>query len=291
MKKIAIMAMTAIAALTITSCDGNRPAKADLKSDIDSLSYAGGVSLGQRFNQYQVLKQMEIDSIYMGEFMKGLQDAVRGAEDKKNSAYYAGVNIGFSLNEAIKQLEGQFFENDSTKKISRENYLAAFLQVIQNKEALMTAEAADSVMHAVEQKLQEQRYSENKKLGEEFLANKAKEEGVKATGSGLLYKVLTEGNGPVATSGDVVKVTYEGRLVDGEVFDSTEKHGGEPAEFPVGSTVAGFDEAMQMMPVGSEWELYLPYDLAYGENGTPNGMIKPYSALIFKLKIVEIVKK
>lgn len=291
MKKLTFMAVMAIAALAMTSCGNNRPPKADLKNNIDSLSYAQGVQVGTQFNQYQVLSQLKVDSTEIGEFMKGVKEAFNASDDKKTAAYFAGVQIGSQLTTFVERAESEYFANDSTKKLSRDNYLAAFFDMIMGKEGKMTPEVADSVVRVIEKQLQEERYSETKKAGEEFIAKKASEEGVKKTESGLLYKVITEGNGPVAVEGDKAKVTYEGSFTDGKVFDSTERHGGEPVEFPVGGgTVPGFDEALRMMPAGSEWEIYLPYNLGYGENGYGQ-MIPPYSALTFKLKVLEVVKQ
>lgn len=127
-----------------------------------------------------------------------------------------------------------------------------------------------------------------KKEGVDFLAANAKKEGVKTTASGLQYKVLTQGTGAIPTASDEVKVNYEGRLVDGKVFDSSYKRG-EPATFKANQVIKGWTEALTMMPVGSKWELYIPYNLAYGERGAGQD-IKPYSALIFTVELLDIVK-
>lgn len=127
-----------------------------------------------------------------------------------------------------------------------------------------------------------------KKEGVDFLAANAKKEGVKTTASGLQYKVLTQGTGAIPAASDEVKVNYEGRLVDGKVFDSSYKRG-EPATFKANQVIKGWTEALTMMPVGSKWELYIPYDLAYGERGAGQD-IKPYSALIFTVELLDIVK-
>ena len=122
--------------------------------------------------------------------------------------------------------------------------------------------------------------------GKQFLEENARKEGVVVLPSGLQYKVLTEGNGPVAKASDRVKVKYEGRLTDGTVFDSTERHGGEPAVFRPDGVIKGWTEALTMMPVGSKWQLYIPYDLAYGAQGA--GPIPPYSTLVFDVEVVGI---
>jgi FKBP-type peptidyl-prolyl cis-trans isomerase FklB len=130
----------------------------------------------------------------------------------------------------------------------------------------------------------------NKKEGEAFLtANKAKE-GVVTLPSGLQYKVLSEGNGPKPTGSDTVVCNYRGTLINGTEFDSSSKHGG-PATFQVGRVIKGWTEALQLMSVGSKWQLFIPSDLAYGENGTPGGDIGPNSTLLFEVELISIQGK
>jgi FKBP-type peptidyl-prolyl cis-trans isomerase len=139
-----------------------------------------------------------------------------------------------------------------------------------------------------EAKMKEQG-EKNKNEGEAFLAaNKAKE-GVKTTTSGLQYKILKEGNGPKPTAESTVKVHYSGTLIDGTEFDSSIKRG-QPTEYPVNRFVKGWMEALQMMPVGSKWQLFIPSELAYGDHGAGGGVIGPNAVLIFELELLEIVK-
>ncbi len=120
---------------------------------------------------------------------------------------------------------------------------------------------------------------------EAFLAQKAKEPGVQSLGGGLLYKVLRAGNGAQPTSTSMVTVDYEGKLIDGTIFDSSYQRG-EPASFPVSGVVAGWQIALKVMHVGDEWEVYIPQYLGYGENGTNN--IPPYSTLVFKISLKSV---
>jgi len=120
---------------------------------------------------------------------------------------------------------------------------------------------------------------------EAFLAQKTKEPGVQSLGGGLLYKVLRAGNGAQPTSTSMVTVDYEGKLIDGTIFDSSYQRG-EPASFPVSGVVAGWQIALKAMHVGDEWEVYIPQYLGYGENGTGN--IPPYSTLIFKIALKSV---
>jgi FKBP-type peptidyl-prolyl cis-trans isomerase FklB len=123
--------------------------------------------------------------------------------------------------------------------------------------------------------------------GEEFLAANARREGVFVTDSGLQYEIITEGNGALPTAESVVSTHYHGTLTDGTVFDSSVERG-EPTEFPVNRVIAGWTEALQIMPQGSKWRLYVPQELAYGSQGA-GAKIAPFSALIFDIELLDIV--
>ncbi len=123
--------------------------------------------------------------------------------------------------------------------------------------------------------------------GEAFLAENAKKAGITVTASGLQYEVITQGSGAIPTKTSKVKTHYHGTLIDGTVFDSSVNRG-QPIDFPVGGVIAGWTEALQLMPVGSKWRLYIPHNLAYGERGA-GASIKPYSALIFDVELLDIV--
>lgn len=128
-----------------------------------------------------------------------------------------------------------------------------------------------------------------KQLGEQFLNTNKTKKGVVALPDGLQYKVLKQGSGPKPAANDVVTVNYEGHLINGQEFDSSAKHGG-PAQFPVGQVIPGWVEAIQMMPVGSTWEIYVPENLAYGDQGAPPA-IGPNEALIFKITLLKTEKQ
>ena len=126
-----------------------------------------------------------------------------------------------------------------------------------------------------------------KKEGAEFLLENAKKEGVTVLASGLQYKVLKNGNGKKPGKTSQVKCHYEGTFIDGKVFDSSYRRG-EPAVFGVNQVIAGWTEALQLMSEGSEWQLFIPYNLAYGEAGA-GGSIPPYAALVFKVELIEVL--
>ena len=124
--------------------------------------------------------------------------------------------------------------------------------------------------------------------GKKFLEENGKRSSVVTLASGLQYEIVAEGNGPKPGPADKVKTHYHGTLINGEVFDSSVERG-EPFEFPVNGVIKGWTEALQLMPVGSKWKLYIPYDLAYGERGA-GAQIGPFSTLIFEVELIDIVK-
>jgi FKBP-type peptidyl-prolyl cis-trans isomerase FklB len=137
------------------------------------------------------------------------------------------------------------------------------------------------------QEKQEQQTKAQAKIGEMFLAENAKKESVTVTDSGLQYEIITAGTGEKPTAKSRVKTHYHGTLIDGTVFDSSVQRG-EPIDFAVGGVIAGWTEALQLMPVGSKWRLYIPHNLAYGERGA-GASIAPFSALIFDVELLDIV--
>ena len=172
--------------------------------------------------------------------------------------------------------------------------LSGFADKMNGKE-ILTAEQEEEIINRYFTKKQEEQQREQAKQyesikaeGESFLAENAKRPEVKTTDSGLQYEVITEGKGQKPAETDVVKVHYKGTLIDGTVFDSSYDRG-EPTEFPLNGVIRGWTEGLQLMSVGSKYKLYIPYNLAYGERGA-GGVIKPYSALIFEVELLEIKK-
>ena len=280
----------AIAAVAFSSC-GNGTPKADLKNDVDTISYALGMAQTQGLKDYLV-GSLGVDTAYIDEFIKGMNEGANAGDDKKKVAYYAGIQIGQQIsNQMVKAINRQLFGEDSTQSISLKNFMAGFVTATTGKEGLMTMEqaqeTANNKMKEIKAKTMEKEFGPNKEAGEKFLAENAKKEGVKTLPSGLQYKVLKEGTGAIPTDSSLVKVNYEGRLIDGTVFDSSYKRG-EATDMYVNRVIKGFTEALTKMPVGSEWEVYIPQDLAYGEREA--GQIKPFSTLIFKIQLLEIKK-
>ena len=292
MKKIVLFA--AAAAMGLASCTSQAP-KANLKSDIDSLSYMIGVNQGNGLSEVATT-HMGIDSAYVAEFLKGIEaGAAEGASatNAKALAFVIGKQIGLQASGLMfNQINGNIFGKDSETSLSKDNFLAGLLAVANNKSLVPPTEAQafiNAQLDAIKEKATEKQYADNKAAGEKFLAENATKEGVKTTESGLQYKVIKEGQGEIPTKESTVKVHYKGTLIDGTEFDSSYKRE-EPTSFRADRVIAGWTEALTMMPVGSKWELYIPQELAYGSRQTGQ-YIKPFSALVFEVELLEIEKK
>jgi len=289
MKKFSFVAAMAIAVATLMSCNGNNP-KPSLKTDVDTLSYAIGMAQSQGLKDY-LANAKGVDTTYMAEFIQGVTDGTNAADDKKKTAYLAGVEIGQQIaNNMVKGLNYQLFGDDSTQTVSLNNFMAGFVTAVTGKEGKMTVQEADSIaqtlFESIKAKQMEKKYGENRSAGEAFLADNAKKEGVKTLPCGVQYKVLKEGTGAMPADTSTVVVNYEGKLIDGTVFDASNRHGDKPAEFQVGRVIKGWQEALKAMPAGSEWEIYIPQELAYGAQ--QSGQIPPFSTLIFKVELVAV---
>ena len=289
MKKFTFVAAMAIAAASfVTSCGNSTSSKPNLKNDVDTLSYAMGMAQTQGLKQY--LAQMEIDTTYMDAFIKGLNEGANAGDDKKKAAYYMGIQIGQQIsNRMVKGINHELFGEDSTKTISLKNFMAGFIQGVKGKKGLMTVEQAGQVaqmkMMSIKAKNMEEQYGPLKKKGEAWMAANAKKPGVKTLPSGVQYKVIKEGAGQMPKDTSVVKVNYEGRLIDGTVFDSSYKNG-QPVTLRANQVIKGWTEALVHMPAGSVWEVYIPQELAYGDR--EQGQIKPYSPLVFKIELISV---
>ena len=289
MKKFTFAALAAVSAVMMFAC-GNGTPKANLKSDVDTVSYAIGMAQTQGLKEYLV-GRLGVDTAYMDDFIKGLNEGANAGDDKKKAAYYAGIQIGQQIsNQMVKGINHELFGDDSTKTISLKNFMAGFVAGTTGKGGLMTvdsaAQVAQEMMRAIKAKNLEKEFGGNKADGEKFLAENAKKEGVKVLPSGVQYKVIKEGTGAMPKDTSLVKVHYEGKTIDGKVFDSSYKRN-EPADFRANQVIKGWTDALVHMPAGSIWEVYIPQDLAYGERqqGTD---IKPFSTLIFKIELIEV---
>ena len=289
MKKIVLFAAVA-AAMGLASCTSQAP-KASFKGETDSLSYMLGIANTEGL-VFGMERQFGIDSLLIDDFLKGFLEGVNKSQSN-NKSYNAGYQIGQQVgSQGFENMDRGIFGNDSTKAINKSNFLAGFADALQKKAQTSTQAANDYVSTYVKElrsKQLEEQFGENKAAGEKFLAENAKKEGVVTTESGLQYKIIKAGKGEIPTKESTVKVHYKGTLIDGTEFDSSYSRK-EPAKFGVTNVIKGWTEALQLMPVGSKWELYIPQELAYGERQS-GSHIKPFSTLIFEVELLEIEKK
>jgi len=208
--------------------------------------------------------------------------------EKDKASYAIGMNIGKGLAENMKK---------DQVEVNNDILLRGLKDALAGNKSLLTDEQIQAALTTLQndlrkhqQELHDAEVAKNSSAGTAFLAaNKAKP-GVVTLPSGLQYKIITEGNGPKPTANDVVICNYKGTLIDGTEFDSSYKRG-KPASIPVGRVIKGWTEALQMMPVGSKWQLYIPPTLGYGEAGTNGGPIGPNATLIFEVELMSIQPK
>lgn len=204
------------------------------------------------------------------------------SEQFTTAAQRASYGVGRQMGD---QLAPSRFEGLDANAVA-----AGVLDALEGNESAVAAADLEAAFREISAKIQAQE-AEKAKVhaaeGEAFLAENAKKDGVTVLDSGLQYKVITEGSGDKPTVNSTVRTHYHGTLVNGDVFDSSVQRG-QPAEFPVGGVIKGWTEALQLMPVGSKWRLYVPYNLAYGERGA-GGAIGPYQALIFEVELLDIL--
>lgn len=282
----------ATAALTFSACGNSSAPRADLKTDIDSMSYAIGLLQSQYVRQ-AIQQGQVIDTTYIDDFVKGINEGVNAGDDKKKAAYIMGLQIGQQLStQLVKGVNQQVFGDDSTKTISLKNLLAGFITGATGKTGLMTPEIANQVaqskMEQIKSATMTKQYGANKVAGEKWLAVNKKKPGVVTLPSGLQYKVIKEGKGAIPADTTTVKVQYEGRTIDGKVFESSYKNGNGPVSMVPAQMIPGWTQALTRMPEGSIWEVYIPQQLAYKERQAGN--IKPFSTLIFKIELVKVGK-
>ena len=248
----------------------------ELKTFNDSLNYAFGVLNGSQVRMY--LLADDEDGTAMEEFIdninKGLKNNVRNPQI---------VSMGSSIGKAIREQEPVGLLGIAGMETNYDLIKQGFINGLYKHTEQLDMQSAGSYVESVVSRL---KFGQNKEDGEKFLEENKLRDGVKVTESGLQYEVLTLGKGKKPTAESTVKVHYEGTLIDGTVFDSSYQHG-EPIEFPLSGVIQGWTEGLQLMPVGSKYKLYIPYQLGYGDRGAGQS-IPPYSALIFTVELLDI---
>lgn len=300
MKKTKIILMALVALLCVGATAATKKQRKGKKAakevtervdtvSVDTFSYLLGMANSNGLKAY-LSQRMGIDTAYVEDFLKGFQQKELTEADKREKARLAGMEIR-------EQVETQVWSNanrqidDSVDVLNHEQFIKGFQNGIFPVDTTFSMDSAQSLVqkqmayyHKVKM---EKKYGANRVAGEQFLKLNAKQDSVQTTASGLQYKVITMGTGEKPQKTDRVKVDYEGRLIDGTVFDSSYKRG-KPATFPVGQVIAGWTEALCMMPVGSKWEVYVPQELGYGDREQQK--IPPFSCLVFTVELHEIVK-
>ncbi len=203
---------------------------------------------------------------------------------KQKFSYALGMNIASGLGANLKK-QGVDVDWSVLAEGVKDGASGGKTRLTEEEAKAVLTEVQNDVRKEQQEKIKEAA-DKNKTEGQAFLAANKEKEGVKTTASGLQYKVITEGTGPKPTTADTVVCNYKGTLINGTEFDSSYKRG-EPATFPVGGVIKGWTEALQLMPVGSKWQLFIPSDLAYGERGA-GAEIGPNATLIFEVELVSI---
>ncbi|MBO7119579.1 MAG: FKBP-type peptidyl-prolyl cis-trans isomerase [Bacteroidaceae bacterium] len=257
---------------------------------VDTFSYYFGRANSNGLKGY-LAQRMGIDTAYVADFLKGFEQMTLSEADKKEKARLAGIEIR-------QQVENQVYPNaskqvnDSTDVLNKALFVKGFREGFQGVNNVVSMDSTQKLVkkqmdyyHKVNM---ERKHGANRIAGEEFLKANAKKDSVKVTPSGLQYKILTQGTGEIPTKDVKVKVNYEGHLIDGTEFDSSYKRN-KPVTFPVSGVIAGWTEALCMMPVGSKWMLYVPQELAYKDR--EQAKIPPFSCLIFTIELLDIEKE
>ena len=283
MKKI-ISSLAVLSALVLaTSCSNNANVK--VVTSADSLAYAAGVVNTDGLFEH-VTTRMGIDPEYMPQVIEGIKEAFASDSPADNAK-----NLGRQLGSQLKNQILPYMNETIGDSLNADIFLNAFVSTLQEDETLMDVPTATAYFRTESERVRNEnmasKYADNKEAGMAFLeANKAVA-GVQVTESGLQYKVSKMGKGKKPAATDKVKVHYHGTLIDGTVFDSSVERG-EPIVFALNQVIPGWTEGVQLMPVGSKFTFYIPYELAYGDRET--GVIKPYSALIFEVELISIEK-
>ena len=295
MKLSAILTL-ALAALTLTPAAAQKrgkkakapkpvatvPAAETIPAAVEAktFSYAMGVAQGESLKQY-LTSQMGVDTAYVKYAIEAMTTSVSEEDRKRIEATAAGLRIAEMNRRNLPFINKQACGKEDSTFVDIAEFERGLSEAALGKAAL----SQDSAMKTVEQQFKHQQAS-YKKANLDWLEANKKLKGVKTLPSGLQYRVLTEGNGPVATDSSEVEVHYEGKLIDGTVFDSSYKRG-QPATFRPNQVIKGWTEALTLMPEGSVWELYIPAYLGYGEQGSGRS-IPGNSTLIFKVEALKV---
>ena len=258
-----------------------------LTTPSDSLSYAAGQALTRGLDQY-ITNQMQVDSANFGNFATALREALSKSEQADFNARVAGYVVAQMLEQRMfTGVKGDFEGTPYT--IDKEKFNEGFIAAVLGDTTIMNVEKASEHFMNIRKAEEDKKNAAYKLDNELWLQKNATNEGVVTLPSGLQYKVLKKGEGPIAKADDNITVRYEGHTIDGNVFDSSYKRTPDTTTFRPDQVIKGWTEALCMMPEGSKWMLYIPQNLAYGSR--PAGAIKPYSTLVFTVEVVKVNAK
>jgi len=287
MKKLmfsAVFCLTALVMVSFCSCSAQAP-QANLKTDIDSLSYAFGVQITGGTDLDQYFKMKGIEGASKEEFIKGfLEGAKMDKKDKNAVARFEGLSVGRQItSDMFSSINENVFGSDSTQTLNKSQLIAGFLAAVQDKKLLIKKEDAQVFVQAKTDAIQAKVNEKYKVANQAFLDDNAKKDGVKTTPSGLQYKVVSEGTGAKPTAPeDTVTVKYKLSDIKGKEIQTNDK-----AVFPLNRVIPGWTEGIQLMSVGSKYTLYIPYNIGYGEKGRRPD-IDPYATLVFDVELLGV---
>ena len=297
MKRLILLALVVMAGATFNLALADKKKKKEAKpaamavvrtlnTAADSLSYAAGRYVTQGLERY-LQQEYQVDTAYMHDVLTGFDYAASRQSDPQYRAYNAGCQLARMLfARIVPTLQDEFAA--SKDSINLDLLAAGFRDALAGDTTLMAGHAAFNYFEARVRADREAAEAQYKTANEKWLADNKTREGVKTTASGLQYKVVKQGTGAIPNKDDKVEVKYEGKLLDGTVFDSSVERG-EPITFPVSGVIPGWVEALQMMNEGSKWRLFIPSNLAYGAQGA--GPIGPHQTLIFDVELLKVIKK
>lgn len=299
MKKILLVAVLFVAATAANTALAGK--KKDKKKDTavaeqtlklatpsDTTSYAAGYAATDGLLPY-LINRLHVDTAYIADFERGYREAIAKSENAAFKAYLAGCTIAQQASEQILPSAGKDLVG-TDDSIAAAPFHEGFVAGVKQDTTLFNTKSARELVETRASAAREARNKVYKEENEAWLKSNASKPGVVTTASGLQYKVLKEGTGAKPTKTDKVEVIYEGKTINGNVFDATSKHNGKKTDsFRCDQVIKGWTEALTSMSVGSKWEIYIPQNLAYGAREA--GQIKPYSTLIFTVELVGIEEK
>lgn len=247
----------------------------------DSFSYAEGIVQGRSLKTY-LPRQFGVDTAYIDQVAKGITDSISEDEAKRLIAYAAGLQLAQMNKNYMAPLSRMATGKADSAYADVKAFGRGVADALLGNTSVLTPDSAAKLVKRQYDHVAEK----NRIAGEQFLLDNKKLKEVVTTQSGLQYRVLTKGTGAVATDTNTVEVHYEGRLLDGTVFDSSYQRK-KPASFKPSQVIPGWKEALKLMPEGSVWEVYIPWNLAYGEKGN-QPKIPPFSTLVFKIELLKV---